>query len=165
MSITHVVGIDPGLVHTGVVSLFFSKPERTLFVRHGVISGASAADVARLTVSFNNFKRPDEIFIEGYRPRSHFLQDKKMVEAVSKIHAALPGSKVLNNTGVTKVVKRATLELLGCWAFSTPTHHDDLRSAARIAVLGMLKDKKMNLLLGEFVNAHIEGEPWSVVAG
>jgi hypothetical protein len=56
------------------------------------------------------------------------------------------------------------LEVLGLWSFSTPTNHDDLRSAARILVLGMLKDEEMNQLLTYILIDHIEGKPWAITA-
>jgi hypothetical protein len=64
--------------------------------------------------------------------------------------------------GVKKIVKPAVLITLGAWLFSTPTHHDDLRSAARIAVLGMMKDPEMNLLLADIIRDHLGGQPWTI---
>jgi hypothetical protein len=102
------------------------------------------------------------IFIEAYRPRSHFNTDARMTEAVNATRAALPGSIVLLNTGVKKVVKQPLMELLGVWKFSTPTHHQDLRSAARIALLGALRDDKLNRIIADIVRDHINGNDWCV---
>ena len=77
-------------------------------------------------------------------------------------YRGLKGSTVLPNMGVKKVVRRPLMELLGAWKFSTVTHHQDLRSAARIALLGMLKDPHMNRLLFDVVLDHIEGRTWRV---
>jgi hypothetical protein len=40
------------------------------------------------------------------------------------------------------------------------THHDDLRSAARILVLGMLKNPMLNEVLSDYVRDRIKGRPW-----
>lgn len=161
MSVTHVVGIDPGLVHTGVIGLAFNPHTRSVLVRHEAVSGADTSAVQQ----WINHKMhcPHAIFIEKYQPRSHLNTDAAMTQAVTDMNRALPGSQVLLNTGVKKVVKRPLLELLGCWQFSTVTHHQDLRSAARIALLGMLKDELLNRVVADVVQAKLKGRPWNVV--
>lgn len=169
MSVTHVVGVDPGLVHTGVVSLVFTPADRKIFVAHEAVAGLDGQAV-NLAIANNwhsslgSYVKPD-IYIEGYRPRSNLNSDKRMVEGVAKIKATLPGSTVLLNTGVKKVVKKDLMELLGVWSFSTVTHHQDLRSAARIALLGMLKDEEMNRLIADIVRDHLKGRDWHVAHG
>jgi hypothetical protein len=101
------------------------------------------------------------VFIEGYRARSNFSTDQRMVSAVTEFRKELGGT-VLQNMGVKKVVKSPLMELLGVWNFNTPTHHQDLRSAARIALLGMLKDEHLNKLITDIVAAHLEGKDWHV---
>jgi hypothetical protein len=54
------------------------------------------------------------------------------------------------------------MELLGVWKFKTPTHHQDLRSAARILLLGMFKDPQLNKLIADIVRSHLRGKDWSV---
>lgn len=161
MQPTHIVGVDPGLVHTGVVSLYF-RSDRAIEVDHEAVVGPDAR-VTKLWIDAHakHFTSTPQVFIEGYRPRSNFNTDQRMVEAVAKMRAEL-GGKVLLNTGVLKVVRQPLLELLGCWKFSTVTHHQDLRSAARIAILGMLKDEQHNALLTDIVRAHLRGRPWHV---
>lgn len=168
MSVTHIVGVDPGLVHTGVVSMVFDTTHQEVQVDHEVVLGPDAKAVTFWAMGQRTKKvRPywvrPTIFIEGYRARSAFDSDKRMIEAVSNMRAASKG-KVLDNTGVKKIVRRSLMELLGVWNFSTPTNHQDLRSAARIALLGMLKDEETNRLLSDIVLANLEGEPWEVKA-
>lgn len=155
----YVAGVDPGLVHTGVVRLEFEPEFREITVCHTVINGPSPSQVRH--AAFANFDLADHGFIEGYRPRSNLGTDKRMVEAVQAIRQAT-GFKVLLNTGVKKVVKQPLMDLLGVWKFSTPTHHDDLRSAARIALLGMLKDDGLNALVTDVVRSHLAGRTWRV---
>lgn len=167
MNVTHVVGVDPGLVHTGCVSLAFIPNLREINVEHEAIAGPDAAAVNLFPANAWGALRHNisyvkpSIFIEGYRPRSSFNTDKRMVEAVASIRKTTMG-KVLDNTGVKKVVKQPLMELLGCWKFGTVTHHQDLRSAARIALLGMLRDEEMNRLIADVVRDHLNGRTWQV---
>jgi hypothetical protein len=43
------------------------------------------------------------------------------------------------------------------------TNHQDLRSAARIALLGMAKNEETNGVLASVVSAHLNNNPWTVV--
>jgi hypothetical protein len=134
---------------------------RQIVVEHEVHAGCSALQIKNAV--FRN-AHPTRVFIEDYRSRGNvYNTDAKMREAVSKLRAAMPNATVLDNTGVKQVVHRELMELVGCWKFSTPTHHQDLRSAARIALYGMLKDQELNRLLSDVVKAHLDGEPWKVV--
>lgn len=162
---THVIGVDPGLVHTGVVRLLFTPESQAITVEHEAVAGPDTAATGRwirdLQVGGPGFNPKPHIFVEGYRPRSHFSTDERMTEAVQNMRRELDAT-VLLNTGVKKVVKQPLMELLGVWKFSTSTHHQDLRSAARIALLGMLKNELLNRLLTDVVRAHLAGRPWRV---
>ncbi len=160
MQRTHIIGIDPGIVHTGVVSIDFNPVAKTILLDHEVVQGTDARATATWIRGLRT-SRPDHVFIEGYRPRSNLGHDKDMVNAVAHMKAATHGT-VLDNTGIKKVVRPAVLQALGVWQFSTPTHHDDLRSAARIAVLGMLKLPELNELLADVVRDHLDGKGWTV---
>jgi hypothetical protein len=153
--ITEIGGVDPGLVDTGLVDLLFDERAREVVVTHLVVQG----DDVKAAKKF--FATASDIFIEGYRPRSNLTTDKRMVESVSAYRTGLKGT-VLLNTGVKKVVRRPLMELLGVWTFATSTHHQDLRSAARIALLGMLKDDSLNRLLTTIVSDMDQGLPWAV---
>jgi hypothetical protein len=157
---THIIGIDPGIVHTGVVSMAFDPVDQEINVDHEVILGPDGGAV-RAAIQIMSSKNA-AIFIEGFRARSNLSHDKEMTEAVARMRAATGGT-VLDNTGIKKVVRTSVLQLLGVWKFSTPTHHDDLRSAARIAVLGMLRTPELNELLADVVRDHIQGRTWTVV--
>jgi hypothetical protein len=146
-----VTGVDPGLVDTGIVHFSFYPESKEIKV-------APTTDLRELV--YRNQKR--KYFIEGYRPRAHMSTDKDMVELVAHIRQMCKGT-VLDNTGVKKIVGQPLMELLGVWLFKQTTHHQDLRSAARIAILGMLKDEEMNELIADIVRDHLEGKPWHVV--
>jgi hypothetical protein len=157
MRIHHVVGVDPGVVHTGVVSFIIDQANTKVVVAYKVIQGSDPQAVKDWILD------PDaEVFIEGYRPRSHFSTDAEMVAQVHDLKHILGGT-VLMNTGVKKVVKRPLMDLLGVWTFPVATHHQDLRSAARIALLGMLKSEAMNRVLTDMVMDHLRGKDWNVL--
>lgn len=163
MQPTYAVGVDPGIVHSGVVDALFVPKDRTIWIEEHVVLGTDELKIRNaIYSSTTHLTVKPNIFVEGYRPRKHMSTDKRMVEAVANIRKALPGCTVLDNTGIKKVVKPALLNLLGLDTFHQPTHHDDLRSAGRILVLGMLKDEEMNKLLADIVLAHLTGAPWHV---
>lgn len=158
-----VIGVDPGIVHTGIVMLDFDLESQHLTVDHRAIDGlqADAAwDAVKDMTGFDNFGTFD-IFIEEYRPRSAYSVDPEMVAANSRFKHTL-GGKLLRNTGVKKVVTRELMELCHVWKFSTTTHHQDLRSAARIALLGMMLDPALNQVLFTFTTDNIDGRNWNV---
>lgn len=158
--IAHIIGIDPGLVHTGCVSMLFDPQSKDIIIEHEVIDGLDAVAIGK----WADGQYPQlhsKRFIEGYRPRSNLNSDARMVAGVRTIQSVTNG-KVLNNTGILQVVPTSVMLTLGVWKFSTPTHHQDLRSAARIGILGMLKDSKLNTLLADIIRDHIDGSPWAV---
>ena len=159
MSVSHVVGVDPGLVHTGVVELVFDPALRLVEISPVVVQGT---DPVAVHDAIKPSAGQPHIFIEKYQPRSHLNSDARMLEFQAQLRQALPKATVVLNTGVKKVVRRPLMELLGCWKFGTVTHHQDLRSAARIALLGMLKSEPLNRLLSDVVRDHLRGEDWDV---
>lgn len=168
MSVTHVVGIDPGLVHTGVVELVFSSDHKSVHVTTEAVTGKDHAkqvkDFITRPVTDPDFWGGEQpaIFIEKYQPRSNLNTDAAMTKLLVELKQALPGSQVLLNTGVKKVVRKPLMELLKIWSFSTVTNHQDLRSAGRIAIYGMLKDEALNRLISDVVLAELKGRPWDV---
>lgn len=158
--VMHVVGIDPGLVHTGVVQMFFFTDEMEISVTSHLVNGFDLKELEFYTTCSQRGCSP-QIFIEDYVPRSHLTTDRRMVEGVAAIRKVTRGM-VLKNAGVKKVVRRELMDLLGVWSFTTSSHHQDLRSAARIALLGMLKDERMNDLLSTVVRDHLDGRTWLI---
>ncbi len=166
-----ILGIDPGLVHSGLVMFCFSTVHYAFYVESRVVPGIldkkgkrqvdiegikEAAEELLKAIGQANF---DRVFIEDYRPRSNFENDSRMSTAVSDLRK-IPNAHVLSNTGTVKLVKPALMKLLGVWTFSTTTHHQDLRAAARIALLGMFKEPELNILIGNFVSDSLSGNPW-----
>lgn len=160
---TTVVGIDPGLVHTGVVVLDVDTVARRLTVQHAYFEG----DSKTVTGHADQVKqwlrtRVDHMFIESYRPRGNtYGTDEPMRRLLAEFRTTFPKATVLDNTGVKKVVRPPLLKVLGLHKFPT-THHQDLQAAARILVYGMLKDDELNALLTQVVSDHVDGRPWPV---
>lgn len=152
----HAVGVDPGLVHTGVVSLMLDQDKQQVRVRHAVVDGIDAEKIA-IEVG-----EPQLTFIEKYLPRSNYGTDERMVQGERDLVREMPNAATLRNYGVRTVVTPGLMELLGVWKFSTKTNHDDLRSAARICILGLMKHDLGNQLLAACVQAHLDGWDWEV---
>lgn len=159
--IIHVAGIDPGLIHTGVVSAAFNQQSKLIEVNTWVALGPDAPSVGEWLWREHPFLHADNIWIEKYRPRGHLSNNIEMVKAEAAFKQHTQGHLLLN-TGVKKVVRRPLMELLGMWQFATPTNHDDLRSAARIMLYGMLKNETLNKVIADVVADHLNGRTWDV---
>lgn len=152
-----IVGIDPGLVHTGLVMIRLG--DRLVTHGHKVFSGVDADQIAEVARNCD----PTSIYIEDYDMRNNFNTDKRMAGAVERLKNAMPEAKLVNNAGVATLVPPSVMTLFGVWRFSTPTNHQDLRSAARIALLGMLKNKAgQREAMSQVVAAHLNGNTWDV---
>jgi hypothetical protein len=148
-------------VDTGVVSLLFRPMLRTLTIEHTVISGDDADAVSDWVY---HASRPAKqfVFVEKYTPRLKLDSDQRMVKAEQELRRALPDAKFLPNTGVKRVIPQALMDVFGVYSWPTVTHHQDLRSAARIALLGMVKEPRLNTIMADVVRDHLEGRPWQV---
>lgn len=159
MSVTHVIGIDPGLVHTGLVELYFDDTNKVLDVDTKVTSGIDLPLVKAWCAASR------DVYIEQYRPRQRLQQDVRMVQLEQDLRRTLPTAKFLTNMGIKNVVTEELMRLLGLWKFTTVTHHQDLRSAARIALLGMMKNADLNEVLSTVVREHIDQQNWTTQHG
>ena len=158
--LTHVVGIDPGLVDTGVVWMTFDSADKSIYVTHEVITGPDA-DAVKAWMNVTG--KPPAIFVEKYVPRMKLNSDARMVAAEADLRRVFPKAKFLPNMGIKRVVTQPLMSLLGVWIFPTTTHHQDLRSAARIALFGMMKDPELNAVVSLVVRDHLNGRTWEVM--
>lgn len=153
----HANGVDPGLVHTGVVSMSMNDISKEIHIAYEIVMGPNVDAV-------NAFLAKQDIgptYIEGYRTRGQFSTNDRMIRAVADMKAGIPHSKILPNTGIKKVVKPHLLRVLQLEKFPV-SNHQDLESAARIMVLGMLKDPMHNRALAGRVTDHINGVGWTI---
>lgn len=162
-------GIDSGLVDTGIVSvqLDFEMRGWARYIRtvpgpgHPVNKQSvedAAAETGRIASLF-----PGPTFIEAYKPRHSFSTTGDMSKLVTLTHRAVLDSDILLNTGVKKVVTPSMLKLLNLWEFpGNATHHQDLRSAARIGIYGALKNDLLNEALYLFITEQLDsgGTRW-----
>lgn len=165
-----LVGIDPGIVDTGVV-LFKMDDERRVWTvrvhvsshivqKKGFTSVVDLDKLARLSEWIRGHQ-PSHIGIEGFRQRGrNQTQDRLMSDLVKVLGTSLSGSQVVDNTGIRKVVKPAVLELFGVSRFAG-TNHSDLKSAARVALKIGYQDPQVNRLIAQFIVDNVEGKPWA----
>lgn len=160
MNVAHVIGIDPGLVDTGVVSMVFKPGLKTLLIEHTVLPGTDFSGLADWI--YQSGRPCPTVFVEKYRPRLKLDSDVRMVQAEQDLKRALPDAKFLQNMGIKRVIPQSLMEVFGVWSWPTVTHHQDLRSAGRIALLGMVKDTRLNAVTADVVRDHLAGKPWRV---
>lgn len=162
MSHYTLVGVDPGLVHTGVVGIRLDVVPRTIRVLHEIVPGdfVHGVQVAVLSVGGNAHEQG---WIEQYRDRGTVFSTHSDMRAFEvKLNAALPGYKLQSNSGAKKLISNKLMRVLGCGKFPT-TNHRDLEAAARIAILGAMKRPDLNEILATVVRDHLDGSPWTVL--
>lgn len=160
MTSIHAVGIDPGLVDTGLVRVLLKPASQVLEVEYAVVKGMDPLRYKQ----WIDLRLPEPlVFIEKYRPRSNFGTDERMVQGERDFRVTLPKATLLTNTGIRSVVKPAVLQAMDLWQFRLPTHHQDLRSAARILVLGLMKHEQGNTVLADLICAELDGDPWQIL--
>ena len=157
-----VIGIDPGLVHTGAVSMAFDPSAKMVNVEYLLVDGIEDPALEEVA-TWANDHYATAVFIEAYRPRSNFASDAKMGAAVNELKRRTHQSTKLDNTGMKKVVKPALMQLLNVWSYPTTSHHQDLRSAARIGLYGALKNDAWNQVICTVIKDHLARAPWHVI--
>ena len=164
---THVsiIGIDPGLVHTGVVVASFDEEMRQILIEYAVIEGDNHPKTTAETLEAVGYRENlnTYAFIETYRERgTAYSTNPQMRKLVQDFADQFPKAVLVDNTGSKQVVKPHLLRLLGLEKFPA-THHQDLQAAARILVYGALKDSLLNQLLSQVVRDHLDGQTWTVI--
>lgn len=152
-------GIDPGLIHTGIVTAVWDTTAKSTHIHTSLVAGCDPADIA---VHLPLGGTGTRIWVEDYRVRSSFNTDAAMLKAVQALKAYKPSIQLLNNMGVKKIVTRDLMEVFQLWAFNTPTHHQDLRSAARIMLYGMLKTDALNGVITQALLDRLDGHEWNI---
>ena len=180
MSHYSIVGIDPGLIHTGIVRLDIDLKQRTLTRAIGLVTGTrgksgafspvpTAQETRRVLASVLHETAPaasePHVFIEGYRQRGNSNNENvDMISLIGELRQALLPFRpeFIDNMGVKKIVTIAMLKKLELNKFSTPSNHQDLLSAARIGVYGALKSPLLNGVLYEVLTGIEDGQTWLV---
>ena len=167
-----IIGIDPGIVHTGIVAYTICTHDSarvSLIYRVIDTEDADEADRVRLisdgvsqfledmlpVLVYRDYavrETPMLIFIEDYRSRaSSNKPDAQMREIVSALRRLLPLANVVDNTGSKKIARPELMRSLGLNTFRA-THHQDLQAASRIMIYGALKQEHLNALLAELLD-------------
>jgi hypothetical protein len=150
VSIITLNGIDPGIVDTGAVTFYLDTEHLTFAVSTEKLTGGLPEPIEKYVKQHVGDRTLT--FVEAYRDRGTvFNTHGTMRNIEAALRRSLPDVQILDNTGVKKVVTKPLMQLLGCWDFPTVTHHQDLRSAARIALYGGLKDQEINSFLTRIV--------------
>lgn len=164
MSSIRVVGIDPGLVDTGVVSMTFKTGFRELVIRSLVVPYADFSNPDVIGDWLLRHTSPStDVFIEQFVPRPGMNTSPAMLQLEHLIKDSLPAAQMIRNMGVKQVITPQVMDRLQVWRFTQATHHQDLRSAARIGLFGMAKDAHLNSLLAAVLLADVNGQPWNIV--
>ena len=150
--ITTLVGIDPGVIHTGIIVSKINPHVKEVTNSTFLMEGCPVMDIRDILRNF----RSTATFIEGYRPRSNLHHDRQMQKFVSDLNVHLQNSIALDNMDSKNVVKNDLLKLFKLYSFSTRSHHQDLRSAARIMLFGALKQDDTNALIADVVRDTIK---------
>lgn len=165
---TSIIGIDPGAVHTGCVGLLFNEGDRTIDVRYELVQGVDVAKVREWT---EGQPKAAAIFIEDYNPSNYGKTDKKMSEALGRLKAEFPPAdhpyvvRYVDNAGINTLIPVMVQKVFGVHKFPVTTHHNDLNSAGKIALLGMLQDKSqhsLRLLISRVVQDELHNRAWAV---
>lgn len=158
MALKRYAGIDPGKVHTAGVIIGIDSKRSRLEIDTCVVDGLKSSALADMAEFIASFPFTECTWIEDYRSRGNLRSDSDMIAAVRTLTTWIPNSVRINNMGVKKVITRNMLELLNLWSFKTPTHHQDLRSAARILLFGMAQSANEDLF--ELVDSMIN-QSWT----
>ena len=147
-----VIGLDPGLVHTGIVVLKFDITSSVLMTAFHVMEGFDAEELAAVLAAAQP-EAGDEwhLFNELYRPRMGNSPNKRMVQIEREIEMIEPTVEHINNSGVHKIVRDPLLQQLGLKSWPLRTNHQDLKSAAKTAIFGMLKEPRLNEVLADIL--------------
>lgn len=158
MASTTIVGIDPGLVDTGVVRITFYPKIKRVAVSSAVVAAFALDSSPQLIAGWIRGEAPSgdrpRVFIEKYNPRPGIKANAKMQEMENALVRTVPHAERINNMGVKNIITTQMMQLFQVWTFSVPTHHQDLRSAARIALFGAVKDDELNRLVADAVRDH-----------
>ena len=149
-----IVGIDPGLVHTGLVHMMLDTEADTLSHTEVLYDGMPEEEIAGYV---RGLPALAHVYMEAYRTRSAWSSDPEMQAGIARIKKAAPRVEIVTNMGVKKVVTNELMKLLGVYAFSQKSHHQDLRSAARIGLMGALKVEPFNRALYKIATTKLEG--------
>ena len=81
MSVFAFGGVDPGLIHTGVVHMSIATRAHAITIHHEVVVGPDEASVASALASVYIVDVRPQVFIEKYKPRGTLNHNAEMLKA------------------------------------------------------------------------------------
>ena len=175
MSKLTLVGIDPGIVDTAAIAItldFLRKRVNivtqvwtnvTLRQHRKITINDGYLDEIRAFVDHSAFENSATFTgIEGYRDRGYNMeQDQAMNAIIQSTQEILPGSLIVDNTGIKKIVTEPMLKMFFCTRFQG-TNHADIKSAARVALRVGIGVEAINHLLSDFIKQNLAGDTWEL---
>lgn len=137
------IGVDPGLVNQGVIVIHYSEDPHTPVIVQPYLVGSEEEDLTALLHTLVDEHAPEQIFVEKFAVNRAHPTSAKMA---GRVHAIVHNStwkrrvKTISNTHIKSVVNKPWLALFKLDAFKTKSHHNDLLAAARILLLGIIRE-------------------------
>lgn len=163
-----LVGVDPGLVHTGVSCLTLYPKNNMYEVETFALDsneGPVHVAVENIIDHLSRYKGNEPyIVVEKWRERGTITNEgQAMRKLESELRSVLPKDTVfLENMGAKRLVSNKLLDLFGLYKVQA-THHQDIQAAARIMLLGAIKNDLFNGTIYRFVTDALDGNPWTSV--
>ena len=160
-------GVDPGIVHSGVVKLEIDPDKQQMVITPYVISATGKENKAEAMLEGilqvpGILSRSVIPVIEGYKDRgTAFATHGTMRELETLLKKGLSHATVLMNMGIRSVLTLGLQEVFHIKKFPT-TNHQDLQAAAKIAVYYGLKDDELNVIFTRILTDHLAGQPWEI---
>jgi hypothetical protein len=156
-----LTGVDPGIRDTGLVTISLDPDRKQWAVETRVWSDVTEQSKKQDVVLDPQFitelsayayvTQPTLSAVEGYRQRGrNQANDRKMLAMVQHCKKLMPGSVIVDNTGIKNVVTQDMLHLFQVHRFPH-TNHSDLVSAARVALKVGIANPIVNKVLYKFV--------------
>jgi hypothetical protein len=177
MKIT-LIGIDPGIIDSGIVAIRLDFSTMSWSVRSEVWTNVTYRServsytqpwfldaLKRFIAQEKELAQQVHVGVENFRARGRDQrQDEKMRNLIQDIVRAT-GAKNVDNTGIKKIVKEATMRLFRVTRFPSSDNHADRKSAARVALRLGIEDPVLNRYLSMFMYDMLYTEdPWQYVS-
>lgn len=163
-----LIGIDPGLIDTGVSCVTLDPDSKTWSMRALAITAVGDETDDRIINTTQQVKNcvlalsdgDTHIWVEKWRERGTVFGENPTMRAIEReLRVAIPYAKFLENMGVKKLISNKLLNLFDLLKVQS-TNHRDIQAAARIMLLGAIKDEALNPVVYAFVTDALDGMPW-----
>ncbi|TXJ06570.1 MAG: hypothetical protein E6Q27_03520 [Aeromicrobium sp.] len=157
-----LAGVAPAIDQTGIVVLDLDEDKRLATIDYTVIEQSDPVAVKE----WLGQRELDDVYIENCDPHGQIKDDDPLLKILVAIQEELPTARLLDIVGAESIVKDSTLKKMGTWTFEHNPHVQDLRSAARTALLGVMNDRthtRYITVFNSFLAAAVMGTDWDVI--